>query len=80
MASGFDQVGQVERFIKIAWKRMHSATVNYVIRILGYVDLQVTHLAAVTNPTMFMKTSWREGLNLLRGHIQHKCERQLSSI
>lgn len=36
---------------------MHSATVNYVIRILGYVDLQVTHLAAVTNPTMFMKTS-----------------------
>jgi len=56
---------------------MHSATVNYVIRILGYVDLQVTHLAAVTNPTMFMKTSWREGLNLLRGHIQHKCERQL---
>jgi len=56
---------------------MHYATVNYVIRILTYVNFQVTQLAAITNPTMLMKTSWREGLNLLRGHIQHKCERQL---
>ena len=36
---------------------MHYATVNYVIRILAYVNFQVTQSAAITNPTMLMKTS-----------------------
>jgi hypothetical protein len=57
VASAFDLVGQLERFIEIARNRMHYATVNYVIRILACVDLQVTQLAAISNPTMFMKTS-----------------------
>jgi len=36
---------------------MHYATVSYVIRILAYVGLQFTQLAAIANPIMFIKTS-----------------------